>query len=423
MSRSRLRMLPLLVALALACGACALLPPLPWRDTPPPEPPLLSQPPSQLRAPEGLRATSGEYREIPLQWDPLLDNDVGGYRIERSDEREGPFLPLVAIWGRGVTARSDATLGDGVTRYYRIRAFTRDGRISENASEVVVGTTAPLPDPPEGLRAYSRQPREVPLSWRAAEDPRVAGYVLERSPSPDGPFERIVELSGRHATAYVDQGLGDLRVFYYRVSSTNAGGASGKPCDPVRAVTKPVPLPPMGLRLDSQRLGVNQLAWEPNVEEDIAEYRLYRVAPGAPRTLVVSVPGNQTQALDRGVAAGELVTYVLVAVDRDGLESRPSEPVATSGVRYGLAAEVEGDGIHLSWDPRRDEGFASARVERESWFGRRSLGTSETGHFVDHSVEPGGTYRYVAVLLRPDTSEAPASRPLAVHVPADAEFR
>jgi fibronectin type 3 domain-containing protein len=396
-----------------------------WLGGPsPPEehPPVVAQPASSLPAPEGLRAHSGEYRSISLQWDPLLSGHVGGYRLERADQREGPYLPVATVWGRGEIASADRggdpPLGDSDTRYYRIRAFDRAGRLSENVSEVVVGTTAPLPDPPTGLRAYSRQPREVPLAWEPADDPRVAGYRVERSPSPEGPFETIAELDGRHASAYVDRGLGDLRVFFYRVAARNLGGATGPPSLPVRAVTKPEPLPPLGLRLSDQRLGVNLLAWEPNVEHDLAEYRLYRVVPNEPPRLVASVPADRTEARDASVAAGGEVTYALVAVDRDGLESRPSESIDVTGVDYGLRAEALPDGVHLHWDPRTAEGFVRARIEREGWLGRRALGTSDTGAFVDRAVEPGQVYTYVAVLERQGDEEAPPSRPVSVEVPA-----
>jgi fibronectin type 3 domain-containing protein len=427
--RSGVRKLPFgLLAACVAGWGCAtpswdLVPDWPWTARAPELPPVVAAPPSQLPAPEGVRATSGEYREIPLLWDPLLAGDVGGYRIEGADEREGPYLPLADVWGRGVIAYADRgaerPLGDAVTRFYRIRAFTLAGQLSENASEVVVGTTAPRPDAPEELRAYSRQPREVPLSWRAAEDPRVAGYVVERSPSPDGPFEAIAQIEGRHATSYVDRGLGDLRVFYYRVAARNLGGAIGATSEPVRAVTKPEPLPPLGLRLVSRGLGANELAWEPNVEPDIVAYQLHRVYPDAAPVRVASVPGDRTSARDTAVGAGQSITYRAIAVDRDGLESRFSDPVEVTGVNYDATAEVRTDGVHLRWDPRRDEGFVRARVEREGWFGRRVLGTSAQGSFVDTDVERGGVYRYVLVLERPGAVEAPASEPIPVRVPAE----
>lgn len=424
--RGARRLLPLLLVPLLA--GCAQLPRLPWWDPEEPElvrPALVDRPPADLPAPKGLRATSGAYRQIPLQWDPMLTNAVGGYRIERAEQPDGPFRPLREVWGRGVVSvvdrGGDAPLGDRVTRFYRIRAFTPEGRLSAAASEVVVGSTAPLPDPPRDVQAYSRQPREVPLSWQASDDPLVRGYLIERSPTPSGPFERVAELEGRHATAWVDAGLGDLRVFYYRVAARNPAGAPGPWSEPVRAMTKPEPLPPMGLRVESQNLGENVLAWEPNVEEDIAEYRLYRTRPDAPRQRVATAPAGSTRARDEGVAAGEPTTYVLVAVDRDGLLSRPSEPVTAGSTPYAVEADATPERVRLRWNPRTDEGFVGARVERVGWLGSQVLGRSADGEFVDREVRPGATYRYVVVLVRPDAGEAPPSRPVEVRVPRPGE--
>lgn len=406
--------------MCLAAAACTA-PPLPRlpallsRAEPEP-PPLSDQPAAELPVPEGLRVTSGRYRAIPIQWDPLLIDQVGGYLIERSALREGPFTPLTAVWGRGEMSRVDRggeqPLSDGETYYYRLRAFTPRGRLAAQATEVEVGTTAPLPDPPSGLSGYSRQPRQVPLSWRASEDPSVAGYVLERSPAPDGPFEPIARVEDRLAVARVDEPLGDLRVFYYRIRAFNPAGLAGPPSEPVRAVTKPEPLPPFGLRLAEQRLGVNVLRWEPNVERDIAEYRLLRVdGEGEPR-VVSEVPGNATEALDPGVAAGERVAYALVAIDRDALESRPSEVVKARGLDYDLVAQIEPDGVHLRWNPRAEEGYVGARIERSGWIRASEIGRVTGDRFVDPGVDGPAEYR--VTLLRADGSEAPTSRPIAV---------
>lgn len=403
----------------LPLAACASLAALDFRAPKTPvRPELVEDPAGALPAPEGLRVAGGQYRVIPLQWDPLLIDEVGGYLIERSDQREGPFSPLEAVWGRGEMARVDrgraSPLADGQTLYYRLRAFTSQGQLSDQATEVAVGTTAPLPDAPTGLRAYSRQPREVPLSWRASEDATVAGYVIERSPAPDGPFEAIVQIDDRLEVAAVDPDLGDLRVFYYRIRAVNPAGGIGPPSDVVRAVTKPEPLPPLGLQLAAQRLGVNVLRWEPNVEPDIAEYRLLRIDEGDDPRLVTVVPGSATEAIDANVAAGEHASYVLVAVDRNALTSRPSRAVTAQGLGYDLHARARPEGVQLHWNPRRDEGYVAARIERSRWLGQTEIGRVEGDSFVDRAPPAGAAYR--VVLLRADGSEAPPSQPAMVEI-------
>jgi fibronectin type 3 domain-containing protein len=450
--------------------------------TPEPTLPILQEGPADpdLPPPEGLRAVSGELREVPLKWDPLLTGNVGGYLVERAPTREGPFERLAPVAGALATtyidhitaapqppavasaggdaaapapqtaAAADGDEGaeeatgsaeseipeaeaasseaaeaapganglDGVTYYYRVRAFTTAGRLAAWTSGVVAATTAPPPEPPDDLRAYSHQPRKVPLSWRASDDPGVSGYRVGRSPTSGGPFEPVAQVEGRQTTTYIDQGLGDLRVFYYRVSSVNAAGGEGKPSEPVRVVTKPEPLPPIGLRVIERRLGSNRMAWSPNVEPDIAQYRLLRLREGADKPeIVTTVPNTALDVRDTAVGAGETVTYSLVAFDRDGLESEPGDPVTVRSEGYDLRAEVRPDGVYLEWNPRSEEGYSEARISRRGRLSRHEFPPVTGSHFVDRGVKPGRSYRYSVTLVTAEGSAAPRSQPVEVLVP------
>jgi fibronectin type 3 domain-containing protein len=429
-------------------------------------------PTANLHPPEGLRAVSGELRRVPLKWDPLLTGEVGGYVVERAATREGPFERLAPIAGALATtyidhitsaqpaphdagddvasapppdasATRDGDLGaeteaaqaatteiaagepvangpDGATYFYRVRAFTPSGRLATLPSEVVGAATAAAPAAPQHLRAYSQQPRKVPLSWSASADPTVAGYRVERSPTSLGPFQPVARIDGRHTTTHVDQGLGDLRVFYYRVAALNAAGGEGTPSDAVRAVTKPEPLPPIGLRIVERHLGSNRLAWEPNVEPDVEQYRVLRLREGAAEPEVVTtVQGSALEARDTEVGAGETVTYALTAFDRDGLESAPSDPVAVRSEGYDLRASALADGVHLEWNPRADEGYREARVFRRTRLNRREFPPVAGSAFVDADVKPGRSYRYSVTLISEDGAPAPRSAPIEVQIPPE----
>ncbi len=423
-------LLPAILPLVLA--ACALPPELEpsWRrllERREAAPPLVEEPAAALPAPEGLAAESGGFRSVRLRWEPLLGGRVGGYAIERSFLRDGSFERIAAVRGRFATVYLDrgesdakaarAALGDGATLFYRVRAFSDSGHLAAEVSELGVATTAPAPAQPLDLRAYSLQPRSVPLSWRAPDDPTLVGYVVERSPSSQGPFESVARLEGRDATVWVDRGLGDLRVLYYRVAGANQAGAVGSPTAAVRAVTKPEPLPPFHLRVVEQRLGTNQLAWEPNVEPDLAGYRLLRRRGGDAPELVAELPPDETSALDGSVGADEEVAYSLVAVDREGLESASAAPLALTSEGYGLRASARPDGVLLRWNPRSEEGWERARVLRDGRLRPRELGMVAGTEFVDHDVEPGRSYRYTIVLERGEEQQAPPSSPLEVTVP------
>jgi fibronectin type 3 domain-containing protein len=307
----------------------------------------------------------------------------------------------------------DESLADATAYRYRVRSVGPRGGTSEAVSPIATAATAGPPPPPRGLEVISLLPRRVAVQWRPSADPRVTGYVVERSPSADGPFLERARLSGRFHTTWVDDGLGDLRVFYYRVAARIEAGPTGPPGRAAQAVTKAEPLPPIGLRVEDKQLGANLLVWDHNVEEDVAGYRLLRRRQESGKAELVATLGpDATRARDEAVGAGEEVSYHVVAFDDDGLSSRPSDPVLVQSEAYALAAKSGTEGIALSWNPRSHEGYEHARVYRIGWLRRRELARVDGKRFVDAHVEAGRRYRYAIVLERADGSRAPASVPV-----------
>lgn len=395
-----------LVWATCACAAMPSVPGLPSRagDTSA----------AALAAPAALRAESGELRQVPLLWQPVRSPEVTGYAVERAG-REGHFERIAYVRGRYRTAwvDRDESLADATAYRYRVRSVGPRGDTSEAISPIATAATAGPPPPPRGLEVISQLPRRVAVQWRPSADPRVTGYVVERSPSADGPFLERARLTGRFRTSWVDDGLGDLRVFYYRVAARIGAGTVGPPGRAAQAVTKAEPLPPIGLRVEDKQLGANVLVWDQNVEEDIAGYRLVRKRRESGRAELVATLGpDATRARDETVGAGEEVSYHLVAFDADGLSSRPSDPVLVQSEAYALAAESAAKGISLSWNPRSHEGYEHARIYRLGWLRRRELARVDGEQFVDADVEAGRRYRYAIVLERPDGSRAPASAPV-----------
>lgn len=306
-------------------------------------PVLRESPPAKLPAVAGLRAVSGELREIPLAWTPASDPRVRGYVIERALDANGPFERIAVVVepydssyvDRGFdlahkapTPRDEPGLGDGARYFYRLRAYDASEHVAAAASEIVTASTAARPAAPSEVRAYSQLPRRIGIAWRASDEPHVRGYVIERSPSASGPFTVVGEVDGRFRTTFVDRALGDLRIFYYRVVAVSAVGSEGVPSEPVRALTKAEPLPPAGLQV-SGRAGTHELRWEPNAERDVARYRVQRKLGGEGFEDLASVEAPRFS--DTSAPADEHVSYRVIAVDADGLESVPSASVDAPG--------------------------------------------------------------------------------------------
>jgi fibronectin type 3 domain-containing protein len=184
-------------------------------------------------------------------------------------------------------------------------------------------------------------------------------------------------------------------------------------------VTKATPLPPISLRIVKRRLGAIELEWEPNVESDLLGYRLLRWRKGEGARTVQYVASAQTRAEDIRVGADHVYDYTVVAVDRDGLESRPATPIRVTGLGYELRATASPSEVRLAWNPRSDEGFVSARITRTSTLWEERTFVADGAELRDRDVSPGRAYQYQIELVRSDGHVAPASQPLSVEVPRD----
>ncbi len=397
---------------------------------------LHEEPPTPLAPVRGVQARSGELRAILLRWEPVLEGEVAGYVIDRALEAAGPFHRVGSVvdryrvgWlDRGQdlapkhqAPRGGSDLGDGFRYAYRVRAFAPDGSIAPaEEATVATGATAPPPAPPTGFQAFSHLPRRVALRWDVSDDVTTAGYVIYRSPSARGAYDTVAQIESRYETSWSDLGLGDLRVFYYRIASRNAAGGVGEPSASQRAVTKPEPLPPIGLALERQEVGRNTLRWEPNVEPDIERYELLkRAGDDAPFRRIASVEASTPHAVDGELGAGERAVYAILAVDRDGLRSAVSRPLEVMGIGYALEAESGQGEIRLRWSPQVQQMLVETRVLRVGTFGERELGRTGDPHFEVRGLEPGQKLRVRLVGVRADGSEAPPSAVLEVQIPPD----
>jgi uncharacterized protein len=285
--------------------------------------------------------------------DPLTD--LAGYAVMRAelpeDKNECPclfqkvaYIDLEAPGAAVITGKrvawpdKSSALVPGRKYMYKVAAVNSGGYPGVESDQAAARLLVP-PAVPANLRAavashtakLSWDEARLDVSGKPVDD--LAGYNLYRAKKPDEKPERAVNARPLTGTSYADTGLVNGETYYYRLSALRGKEApltEGGQTAPVMA--KPVdvepPARPAGLRAVPGEGGV-LLSWEPDVEPDLAGYRLYRQAAGEPKPVLVNeklIEGITFK--DTGASTGKTYTYTVTAVD-DAVppnESLPSEP-------------------------------------------------------------------------------------------------
>ena len=102
---------------------------------------------------------------------------------------------------------------------------------------------------------------------------------------------------------------------------------SNEACLEVRDIEPPAA--PTGTAVLPRERGLEVL-WTPSSEDDLAGYRVYREAPGEPRSRVAEVEAARSAWLDTRARPGVVYQYDVTAVDRAGNESPKAQAVEAS---------------------------------------------------------------------------------------------
>ena len=169
--------------------------------------------------------------------------------IDNTVSRVGQRIFGVAINGMPVLNNFDilsvtGSLNKAITQSYNASpdangnitiAFTNAASNSViSGIEILPQSAAPLAAAPTGIAAASLD-SEVDLTWNAV--PGAAGYIVQRSNSPSGPFARV-NPSLTTLTSFSDFTVSNGQAYYYLVRSVNASGVGDASAPAVIAVPK-----------------------------------------------------------------------------------------------------------------------------------------------------------------------------------------
>jgi len=291
--------------------------------------------------PVGLKAEA-QGGKVILTWLPSEKANTGGYLIERSAFREGPWELLTAkLLPRSAARYEDAAPKAGQRVYYRITARDKSERTgSPSVPVMVVARAGAPPAAPANLRATLGTQR-IQLAWDPV--PGASSYQVERTdPGSDRwtPAASRTTPEPRFDDALVTGQKGSLR---YRVLAVAGDDTLGTP-SAVLEVPLPRNSPPPAPRITGfdGAGGRVTLNFVPSGDPaETAGFFVLRASSLAAPPEVLStqpLPASAREFTDERVLAGEQFVYRLVAVDTALNRSEASLPATVRVGETALAA-------------------------------------------------------------------------------------
>ena len=199
-----------------------------------------------------------------------------------------------------------------------VRATGPKGKASDWSNPVTLAVGVPLATPAD-VKAMS-DPKGVRLSWIGAEGGR---YRVFRG-AGDAMPQRLAESD---KPEYLDTAVDFGSPYRYFVQEL-AGEQRQSEISAIVGVTPADTFPPavpVGLTAVA---GVNsiELAWQPNTEEDLGGYQVYRSIDGGAAERIAG-PVDAPNFSDRTVEIGKKYSYAITSIDRTGNESARSAAV------------------------------------------------------------------------------------------------
>ncbi|MCP4712898.1 MAG: hypothetical protein GY869_30085, partial [Planctomycetes bacterium] len=370
------------------------------------ETPVDETPPAD---PQNLNATAGD-EQIDLDWEANGEPDLAKYRIYRDTFSPATTLVDSVVGAPPVALYSDTGLTNGQIYYYRITAVDNAGNASgysNEVSETPVDTTPP--SNPQNLAAMPGD-QQITLNWDRNIEPDLHKYNIYRdtSSTPTTLVDSVVAASPPD-TFFVDTGLTNGQIYYYRITAVDsAGNASGYSNEVSETpVDETPPADPQNLNATAGDEQID-LDWDANSEPDLTKYRIYRDTVSPATTLVDSVVGAPPVALypDTGLINGQIYYYRITAVDNAGNASGYSNEVSETPVDTTPPADPQNpvaipsnQQIYLYWDANSEPDLAKYRIYRDLSATATTLVDSVTGApldwaYIDNNVTNGTTYYY-----------------------------
>jgi len=271
-----------------------------------------------------VRAIANLPKRVKLIWRPHQNPQVVAYIIERSVVKKPYDWKKIAIVKNRLSAEYiDKDLKDGEAYIYRVR-IKLCNEIVSNPSTAVKAITKPLPMIPTELQATIDRPKKIHLRWQPSPTKDVIYYKIYRSPFSSAFYSYRAKIDNTFYDDIVDE---DGKVYYYKVTAVDKDGLES-PLSEVPTMGSTLSKPSTPIIINAKIVNNRAtLRWKPNDSraKNYIVVRSHWEGLIKKRQEFIDIP--KTEFVDTMMQPGTKYTYCVVAVDRYGIRSKPTEPV------------------------------------------------------------------------------------------------
>jgi fibronectin type 3 domain-containing protein len=338
--------------------------------------------------------------EVALEWKPVRERYIAGYRIFRNND-EGGYSLIKTIADPYAAHYTDKNTNQHKYNRYMVSTYTEDGRVSL-PKKISIKKMAKSIDPVPYITAVSGLPNRIKVLWRIHPDPRVTGYVIQRLDPNSKTWVNLKEVDKRLSVEYIDTTVSPGTTYSYRIIAKTDDGIYSRASSVATGKSKQLPPPVVGLMATTNLPKRVELIWKRSPQADIDHYNLY-ASNFADSMFSLIAKTRATNYIDKFDEDGAIRFYRVTAVDVDGLESsRATKPV--KGMTLGhlvppiiTSAKIINNKVELKWE-NKDNRTVSYTIYKSFWNGWKIKKIKIVGFtgttFVDPKIKPDTDYTY-----------------------------
>jgi fibronectin type 3 domain-containing protein len=267
-------------------------------------------------------SVTGMPRTAKIIWRPHNNEKVKEYIVERKTLEDEEWEKIATIKGRLSAEFIDTDLKDNYVYKYRVRVKTYDDIVS-TPSQIVKVITKPLPSRIKNISATTTLPKQIKIRWDKSIDKDFSLYYLYRADKIDGDYELIATL---HNPTFTDKVQEDGKSYFYRVSAVDKDGLESPHSKiSIQGMSLVKPTTPSVVKAKLLNNNKIELEWK-SKDPRVKSFTITKSEKqGWFDTLTQDIEGvTDTKFVDLEIKPDTKYTYVVRAVDANGIASEPS---------------------------------------------------------------------------------------------------